>query len=847
MRRSPRSRSLASFPLALALVQTLGCGACHQIASTSVNTIGKDGGKLHSDDCGFTLTIPAGALPQDVPFVLQTSASPNLPSITGRVRVSKDCSVQPIVPFAKPAAVTLDYDPTQIPRQVSEGDVDLRVAPSSAKEVRLQNLSVDTNAHVATATTTATGDFFATAPQGPQPSEIDLTPASAVALKPGQTQQFTAVVKDDTGEPDPTPVTWAIDLQRVATVDSNGLVTAVSPGIAVVTATAGTATANVQVYVISQVPSPSQFDWENPRPQGNDIHGLSLVDGKLLVAANNGTVLAQLGYGGFERLSSGASVALAGAAAGGGRFGAAGTLDVVQQSVELIQGVLVSLDGDSADVQEVDPSSLSARAVYGDDAGVIAVGSGNDCYLLRNGDAPDAGWVGVETPVSEALIAVDADPVGGRRVVGARGQVYRLNETDWFPIWDTPLETLLAQATIVDHDAYAVDGANGLHHFVEGQGWQPDDTPPGISLDNVGMLGRFGSTLALAGQDTKLTPHLWLRDGSTWTESPGVNVQDQLYAAAGDGASSWVGGSNGALYTVDDGGVTSVRTGSVDDISALAVGPDGSAFAVTSDGCGDPLCVSQLPELLVRGSGGNWNVAANLPPSGALRAVAVRSSGDVFLAGDNGTAWHFDGNGFTQLNTPTTLGIHALKVCGSDVWMAGDQGLIAKFDAATLSFVAEGSVGTNLWAIACPSASDLWVAGDYALLHYDGTNWSQVSSDVNMQPWRALYVSDAEIWVSGETDYLLHGDRVGNTWEAVQDPAGLRMHGGYGLWASGPGDLYLVGTQQRPRQGLLLRNDGAQWYALDPGTDHELYAIDGSGPGDFFIAGNGGAILHSHD
>ncbi|MBS2030609.1 MAG: Ig-like domain-containing protein [Deltaproteobacteria bacterium] len=846
MRRLPRNRSLASIWLALALAQVLGCGACHQVTSTSVNTIGKDGGKLHSDDCGFTLTIPAGALPQDVPFVLQTVASPNLPSITGRVRVSKDCGVQPIVPFAKPATVTLDYDPTQVPKQVSEGDVDVRVAPSSAKEVRLQNLSVDTNAHVATATTTATGDFFATAPQGPQPAEIDLTPASAVALKPGQTQQFTAVVKDDTGEPDPTPVTWAVDLQRVATIDSNGLLTAVAPGVAVVTAAAGTVTASVQVYVISQVPSPSQFDWENPRPQGNDIHGLGFIDGQLLVAANNGTVVAQLGDGGFARLSSGRSLALAGAASGGGRLGAAGTLDVVQQSVELIQGVLVSLEGDAAEVQEVDPSSLSARAVYGDDAGVIAVGSGNDCYLLRNGDLPDAGWVGVETPVSEALIAVDADPVGGRRVVGARGQVYRLNETDWFPIWDTPLETLLAQATMVGHDAYAVDGANGLHHFVEGQGWQPDDTPPGVALDNVGLLGRLGTTVALAGQDTTLLPHLWLRDGATWTEAPGIDIHDQLYAAASDGTTSWVAGTNGALYTVDDGGVTSVRTGSVDDISAIAVGPDGSAFAVTSDGCGDALCTSQHPELLVRGSDGTWTVAANLPPSDPLRAVAVRSSGDVFLAGDNGVAWHFNGNSFDLLNTPTTLNIHALKVCGGDVWMVGDQGLIAKFDGAS-NFVAEGSVGANLWAIACPSDHDIWVAGDYALLNFDGQNWNQSASTVNMQPWRALYVSDEEIWVAGETDYLLHGDRVGNTWDAVQDPAGLRMHGGYGLWASGPGDLYLVGTQQRPRQGLLLRNDGAEWYALDPGTDHELYAIDGAGAGDFFIAGNGGAILHSHD
>ena len=841
--RSPSSkptfRRSRMAPLLAVLSGTLGCGACNQLTSTSVGTIGANGGTLHSDDCGFTLVIPPGALSQDVPFVLQTVASPDLPQITGRVRISEDCGVVPVVPLAKPAKVTLTYDPKKIPATVSEQDADMRVATSNHKQVRLQDLQVDTAAHQVTATTTATGDFFDTAPQGPQPAGIELTPAAPVALEPGATQQYSAVVRDDTGQPDPVPVAWSVDVARVASIDDGGLLTAIEPGIATVTATAGEATAAVQVYVISTQPSPPGFDWENPRPQGNDIHGLSFVEGQLLIAADNGTVLAQLPDGGFDRLLSSRGLDLAGAAEGGGRAGAAGTLDIVQQGVELIAGVLVPLEPGQAP-QSVAATDLSARAVYGDDAGIIAVGAGNDAFLLRNGDPADAGWVALETPVSEALLTVDADPTGGRRVVGARGQVYRQDDLDWFPIWDQPLGTLFSFAVVDGHDAYGIDAANALRHFVEGQGWQPDSTPPGVTLDHVSLLGRLNESLALAGADTALAPHLWLREGATWSEVPGVAPRDELFAAAADGEAAYVGGSNGALYAVGDGGLSPLRKGLVEDVSALAVADDGSAYAVTSNGCADSVCAEPSGHLLVRGADGSWQSAYEA--AGSLYAVAARSAGDVFFGGDFGFAWHFDGTTATPLTTSATGAIRAMRVCGGDVWMASDDGTVAKFDGAS-TFVTKGSLGTAAWALDCSSASDVWVAGDYAVEHYDGSTWSSPNREVNDQPWRAIAATSDEVWVTGETGYLLHGDRVANHWEAVQNPAGLQLHGGYGLWQSGPGDLYLVGSQQRPREAVLLRYNGATWTALDPGTDHELFAVAGNAPGQFFIGGRGGAVL----
>jgi hypothetical protein len=838
------SRSLA--PLLLVLLGSLGCGACHQIASTHLGTVGKAGGTLHSDDCGFTLVIPPDALPQDVPFVLQTEANPTLPATPGRTRVSKVCSVQPVIPLGKPSKVTLDFDAAAIPKSVSLEDVDLRLAPSEQRQVRLQGLAVDVAAKRVSATTTATGFFFATSPPGPLVAQIVISPAGPLALTIGQTQALTATVTNDVGQPDPTPVVWSVDLSRVARVDSSGVLTALAPGKATVTATAGEQTQTVELFVLSNQPSPATFRWENPLPQGNDIHGLSFAGPSLVVAAANGTVLVQQGDGGFTRLTTSRGVTLAGAAVGGGRAGAAGNLDVVQQGVELVSGVLLPLEV-GALPQRVPASDLAPRSVFGDDAGVIAVGAGNDAFLLRAGDPTDAGWVPLQTPVSEALLTVDRDPARGRRVLGARGQVYRQQDQAWFPIWDQPLPTRFELGALLGHEAFGIDAASNLQRFVEGTGWSSDVAPP-LALDHADLLGRLGDALVLAGADRQLAPHAWTRTGAAWTELTGLEPRDALYASAArdvaDGG--YLAGKDGAIYRVIGGTLTPLRTGSSEDISAIAVGPDRSAFAVTRDGCGDAFCRARVGHLLRRDADGSWKAIDPFVSPVDLNAVAVRSLGDVFLAGDQGHVFHFDGTSVTALQVPSSAAVRALTVCGGDVFLAGDQGLFAKFDGAQSFVPITSALQTSLRALACTGPTDVWAAADYAVLRYDGTTLSEESTGaVNNQPWRAIVVSSDEVWVTGETSYLLHGDRVSGGFTAVQEPAGLRLHGGYGLWQSGPGDLYLVGSQQRPRQAVLLRSDGAQWFALDAATDHELSAIAGSGPGDFFIAGRGGAILHA--
>lgn len=81
---------------------------------------------------------------------------------------------------------------------------------------------------------TIVADFFQQAL-----ATVTASPATA-SLSIGSTQQLTAVTRDQAGLPFPASVIWTSSNPAVATVDANGLVTAVSPGVTNITASSGT-------------------------------------------------------------------------------------------------------------------------------------------------------------------------------------------------------------------------------------------------------------------------------------------------------------------------------------------------------------------------------------------------------------------------------------------------------------------------------------------------------------------------------------------------------------------------------------------------------------------------------
>jgi acetyl esterase/lipase len=77
---------------------------------------------------------------------------------------------------------------------------------------------------------------------------ITLTPAAA-SLLPGETLQLAATVRDASGAPVDAPVTWKSSKVGIATVGSDGVVTAIKPGTATIRATSGDVEATSEITV----------------------------------------------------------------------------------------------------------------------------------------------------------------------------------------------------------------------------------------------------------------------------------------------------------------------------------------------------------------------------------------------------------------------------------------------------------------------------------------------------------------------------------------------------------------------------------------------------------------------
>ena len=89
----------------------------------------------------------------------------------------------------------------------------------------------------------------------PVPTEIELTPESIAFTSLGETVQLSAAVTDQHGDPIEAEVTWSSSDGTVASVTPAGLVTALGPGQAEITASAGGATGTAPASVTQEVAS----------------------------------------------------------------------------------------------------------------------------------------------------------------------------------------------------------------------------------------------------------------------------------------------------------------------------------------------------------------------------------------------------------------------------------------------------------------------------------------------------------------------------------------------------------------------------------------------------------------
>ncbi len=188
--------------------------------------------------------------------------------------------------------------------------------------------------------------------------------------------------------------------------------------------------------------------------------------------------------------------------------------------------------------------------------------------------------------------------------------------------------------------------------------------------------------------------------------------------------------------------------------------------------------------------------------------------------------WH------NPLPTGNTLG-SLWGSSGSDVFAVGEAGTILHYDGTDWTAMSSG-MENDLRCVRGSSGSDVFAAGDAGvILRYDGREWTRTDSGVSENLRGIRFVSDSEVYVVGDAGTILHYD--GESWTRMNSGTSENLHS---LWGTAVSDIFAAGDA-----GTILRYDGTGWTRMNSGTSEGLTSMWGAS-GTVFAAGDAGTILH---
>jgi hypothetical protein len=168
---------------------------------------------------------------------------------------------------------------------------------------------------------------------------------------------------------------------------------------------------------------------------------------------------------------------------------------------------------------------------------------------------------------------------------------------------------------------------------------------------------------------------------------------------------------------------------------------------------------------------------------------------------------HYDGVEWIKMKSPTTEHLYGVwGSSGTNVFAVGEMGTILHYDGLTWSADIESGTTEGLRAIWGTGGSNIYsVGGAGTILHFDGMSWSAIesnsaawllgiwgTSDVNIYAVGGFYDGvggwfHPDSWSGG---VILHYD--GTAWTEIKTDINSRL---FSIWGSSESDIYTVGAQ----------------------------------------------------
>jgi len=205
-----------------------------------------------------------------------------------------------------------------------------------------------------------------------------------------------------------------------------------------------------------------------------------------------------------------------------------------------------------------------------------------------------------------------------------------------------------------------------------------------------------------------------------------------------------------------------------------------------------------------------------------------------------------------------------------DVWAVGSSGAVFHWNGTSWAAqrnLTDAGQPQPLFGIWGSGPKDVWAYSANEILHTDGWNdtqtvWSKVEVSRKID---TLPEAIRGIWGSSATDVWMllggtgmSGAGMSKCWHSygwdggtTQMTAALDLYKSastganfLGMWGTGPGDIWIVGEN-----GRILHTDGywggmAEWTQPNSNTRSHLNAVWGTAPDDVWAAGEDGALRH---
>lgn len=252
----------------------------------------------------------------------------------------------------------------------------------------------------------------------------------------------------------------------------------------------------------------------------------------------------------------------------------------------------------------------------------------------------------------------------------------------------------------------------------------------------------------------------------------------------------------------------------------------------------------------VTGQTSDWVVVDEGLPGVAI-SIWGTSSTDVFVAGAQATARHYDGSDWTDLEPPTDKDLWWVHSDGGDdVWFVGDDGIVLRYHRPDSSWTELDSPvpdGTTLFGAWGPPGGPVFAVGGNVsemdeggiLLRIEGdtvTEWTDPVLEVSpmesfFKPWGS---SEDDLWVITDRGTVFHWD--GDVWSRLILPGNPRLvtiNGGQ------PDDLVIVGGEA---QAVIYERDGVTWNNVAPPGGASLNGVFVDEAGNAWAAGMSNSV-----